>query len=105
MPLQPFDIHLVRLRVGESNDLRPCVILSEPDQSFARMMPISSSDLFNPSRDFRIHQTHPDFPKTGLKKTSFVIGDRIREVSLVIIEKRLGSLEGALRREFEEWLG
>ena len=46
----------------------------------------------------------PDFPATGLRKTSYAVADQIRRVPVARLGKRLGSLKGALADAFEKWI-
>lgn len=106
MPPQRYDLFLIRMRLRASYDYRPCIVLDAPNPDTCIVL-VSSSDLFRQGYDFLIPSDHPDFPATGLKKTSFAIGDQIHEVSTTALEEkfRLGRLQGGLARDFNKWLG
>jgi mRNA-degrading endonuclease toxin of MazEF toxin-antitoxin module len=100
-----YDIYLIRWQLRKSNDFRPCIVLDLGDGRVDCVMLISSSDLYRSNYDFLIRSDHPDFGATGLKKTSFAIGDQIHEIPASLLTVRLGHLEGELCRAFEKWLG
>lgn len=105
MPPKPYEVYLVRVRLRQSYDYRPCIVIDKIRGSASCVMLVSSSDLFRHGQDFLIRKDHPDFSATGLKKTSFAMGDQIRNLPATELDERLGQLEGELEREFEKWLG
>lgn len=99
------DVFLARLPLGYSNDIRPCVVLSIDPHKDVAVVAISSSDLYRHGFDFLIPSDAPDFAATGLKKSSFVIGDAFRTIPLQSLSRRKGRLVGKLALDFEKWLG
>ena len=65
---------------------------------------VSSSELYRPGLHFLIPKEHPNFPATGLTKTSFVLGGQIRDLPIEELDERLGRLEGELAKEFDKWI-
>jgi hypothetical protein len=102
---QPYELYLVRVRLRESYDFRPCIVIDKTRNTISCVMLVSSSDLYRPHQDFLIRADHPDFPATGLKKTSFAMGDQIRDLPAITLDEKIGELEGGLKVEFEKWLG
>lgn len=104
MPIQRHDIYLIRWRLRESFDFRPCVVLQEPNDDNTAIILVSSSDLNREGYDFKIDREHPNFPATGLRSTSYVVGDQIYGVPTERLSTFLGRLEGELAREFDAWI-
>jgi hypothetical protein len=90
-PPKAFEIHTVEFVFRQSTDRRPCVLVADPIQGKVLVAPISSAiDLFSSTLHFRIEEGNKDFPATGLIKTSYVIGDQLREVELSDLKRRAG---------------
>jgi len=101
-----FDIVWVRLPVGASRDIRPCVVIRVEANGAVTLVRISSAmDLFDPRTHFRFEPTHPDFAATGLRKESFCDDSKFFNVHVNNLGKRMGSITGDLQREFAKWLG
>jgi len=106
MPIKPLQICRVKVKLGESRYLRPSVVLAIYDQDDLSLAPISSKlDLYQPSAHFLIPEDHPDFAATGLKVTSYVIGDRLFEEQAAFVQQILGELQGKLAEDFTKWMG
>ncbi|MCZ7644190.1 MAG: hypothetical protein M5U26_02735 [Planctomycetota bacterium] len=70
------------------------------------LLPVSAAmDLYDSLQHFKLDPNHPDFPATGLKKVSYIIGNRPIEVSLAALETQIGCLQGNLALEFQDWFG
>ncbi len=79
--------------------------MDQAGQGRWRVLPISAAlDLFDPKLHFRLTADHPDLPATGLKKTRFIIANMPVDVPEVVLEKRLGCLQGRLASDFLAWL-
>jgi hypothetical protein len=108
-----YEIYLARIQLRHSEDLRPWVVIGNclpdpqnPGKMLLTVAPISSQiDLMVEFQDFPIEAGHPDFPATGLRRSSYVIGNLPARVSVDRLERRLGELRGELRREFERFCG
>jgi hypothetical protein len=57
-----------------------------------------------PQDHFLIDSRSPDFPTTGLRRSSYVIGDPVR-VRVERLRRRIGELTGEMLAEFREWSG
>jgi len=102
---QRHEIYLVRVPLRASFDYRPCIVLDVSHNTIVvGVMLVSSSSLYRKAYDFLIPKEHPNFAATGLKKTSFAIGDQIRDVAAADLNQYLGRLEGELAREFDKWI-
>lgn len=100
------DVVLARVRVGESDDYRPCVVVStEPAPFVALALCSSQLDLYHAGVDFLIRDDDPGFGPTGLSRTSYVIDRPLVRVEARVIRKAYGRLEGALGERFKEWAG
>ncbi|MCY3023408.1 MAG: type II toxin-antitoxin system PemK/MazF family toxin [Planctomycetota bacterium] len=99
------DVYTVRYRYGRSHDIRPCILLTAPLASKVTICLLSSQmALYRPVAHFLIEESYPDFPATGLDRSSFAAGDEIHEIRVEELRKRLGRLEGELARAFEAWI-
>ena len=86
--------------------MRPCMVISSEIQGKLEIVPLSSAlDLYRPGLHFLVRKDDPDFPATGLLRTSFIAGDQIREVEAARLVRRAGRLEGNLAGQFELWMG
>lgn len=107
MTPQRGEIYLVRARWSDSSDFRPCVIVRvESDGRIVVVSLISAAmDLYNRQWHFYISKLHPDFKATGLRKDSYCSGEELPHISVNLLGKRLGRLEGELARAFDAWIG
>jgi len=97
---------MVPFTLRDCNDERPCIVLEEPLASLVTIAPISAAaQLYNPLLHFQIPANHPDFPTTGLRRTSYVLGEDIRDVQASKLQERVGQLNGDLRTKFVQWIG
>ncbi len=100
------DVVLAKVRVGESDDYRPCVVDSAEAAPSIVLAPCSSQlDLYRAGVDFLIRDDDPDFAATGLNRTSYVIDRPFVRVDAKVVRKTYGCLEGALAERFKEWAG
>jgi hypothetical protein len=67
----------------------------------------SAIDLYDSRIHFLIPNHHNDFAMTGLKRTSYVLGDEFKEIKITDLKKckRIGEISGELAIEFDNWLG
>jgi mRNA-degrading endonuclease toxin of MazEF toxin-antitoxin module len=100
-------IYLALIRLEDCNDERPCVVLSESSgENRILIAPISAQmDLFSPLLHFKIEKDHPDFKATGLNRTSYVMGNKLREIDSSDFIARLGKLDGDMAKRFQDWIG
>lgn len=106
MNIGELQVCLVEVPLGESDYNRPCVVAAMIDAGNICLAAISSKlDLYNPGQHFLIPQDHPDFPATGLKVTSYVIGAPLFDGSADRVVKVLGLLSGDLAEQFKNWIG
>jgi len=85
----------------------PALILSpDPDASDFLLSFISSVIQPGPAKDteFVLKEDHPDFPGTGLKKTSVVKMNKLLTVHSALIKKRLGKASPFIQNELDKRL-
>ena len=100
------DVVLAKVRIGESDDYRPCIVVAAEAAPFVTLALCSSQlDLYRPGVDFLIRGDDPDFAATGLARTSYVIDRPLVRVEAKTARKTYGRLEGALAEDFKEWAG
>ena len=105
MSPKPYEIYLIPVRLNESSDPRPCVVIYGPVSGMVEVLPISGQmDLFNRAEHFLLTMSHPDFAATGLSKSGYVL-PRIVNVPTAQLLKLKGSLKGDLLKDFIFWLG
>jgi hypothetical protein len=97
---------VARHPVGESEDVRPCVVLSLLTNGKFEVASISAAlDLRGASwQHFAIPSEHPDFPATGLTKSCYVLGYSLGTVRPSQLIKRKGKLQGQLAKAFQDWI-
>jgi len=100
------DVILVELRVGESHDRRPCIVVrTYPDGRFEAFACSSAWALYDGQFDFPIPDDDPHFPETGLKRSSYAIERALVSFPPGTRYTRLGSLVGSLAERFSDWFG
>ena len=103
----PLEIwQVVGFPVGNSVDVRPCVVLSVLPDGDINVAPLSANlALRGPSwKHFGIDSEHPDFPATGLTKSCYVLTDYMGPVERRQLMKRRGKLQGEIARAFAKWI-
>lgn len=107
MNLQAKEIYLAKLKVRYSAYPRPCVIIRLLPANRVEVAAVSSSfDLYSFVTDFLIEISHPDFPATGLQKTSYIYGQQFYDIAATVLSKKCrGVLKGDLAKAFDKWLG
>ena len=104
---QPEEIWLVRFPFSDltSAKLRPALILAVHRQEaiIAGMFSKIPTDKLEKSWVL-IKDSHPQFPQTGLKKTSLIRADKIATVSKSVFQRQLGSLSSDLLIEVQKAL-
>jgi len=86
--------------------VRPAVIISPDPQTEDMLLAFISSsplDKLAPT-DFLLKSSHPDFSKTGLKKTSLFKLQKLLTLHRSVILRRLGSTSGNLQNELDKRL-
>ena len=112
MPPSEHEIYLAAIRLGNSEDLRPWVVVEgpvanpdNPDELLVVVVPCSTAfDLFDDCHDFMIRSTDPDFVTTGLRRDSFIICEYPVRVPVSRLERRLGRLSGQMLEDFKAWV-
>lgn len=100
--LTPLDVVLAGVRVGQSTDPRPCIVVAVIGDG-AVLVPCSAQrDLYRAATDLPIPEGHPNFTKTGLKGWSYAIECSPIYVEKAMIKKRYGRLEGELAKAFKD---
>lgn len=103
---QPLEIYLARVTWGRCRDIRPVVLCAGEKDGLVKAAPLSAAlDLYRPGAHFLLRLDEQDFKATGLHRTCYVNGDEIHALAVSGLLKRLGCLEGALARAFQEWAG
>jgi hypothetical protein len=108
---RPYEIFLAKVRLRRSEDLRPWVVVQDPvpdpddpTKLLVTLAPVSSRlDLADSSRDFFVPSDDPDFGPTGLRRSSYVIGNLPVRVSVERLERKVGELRGDLLHRFQDW--
>lgn len=84
--------------------VRPAVVVSRSDRQ-GRDVLLAFITGQQPSAltptDLLIADSHPDFPQTGLKKTSVIKFDKLVTIETSILLGELGELSAALRQEMD----
>src|SRR5271169_5754898 len=93
-----FDIYDAQFNWAGCDDRRPWLIVELPSRGRVGCLPISGQSYR--STPFFISTGDPDFPATGLKKSCFVHDEKIIELSVDLLIKRRGRLEGGLLANF-----
>ena len=105
MTPQRLEVWLARLDIGDSHDLRPCIVLGEVPNGLLLVIALSANlDLYREGVDFWIEARHPNFHSTGLRRTSYVIRLGLARVEASELLKCWGRLEGEVASAFEKWL-
>jgi mRNA interferase MazF len=82
-----------------STKRRPCIILCErPLDVLVAFISSNIPDVIE-SNAILINPEHPEFDKTGLKKTSVIYVDKLATLSKKLISGELGEVGKRLRRE------
>lgn len=106
MKLEQFDIFLARVQFEKCLDVRPCLIIYPPAGRSIKIVRLSSQmTLFDRGNHFRLDPSNPDFPGTGLRRESYICGDKVDTIASSQLRTKVGSLGGELRSEFVEWFG
>lgn len=84
-------------------DARPWLLV-RPDADRWLCFAISGQDY--DSAPFELRDDHPNFPATGLKKTSFIYdAESFHQLRVTAFTKRLGQLEGTMLSDFRKSAG
>jgi hypothetical protein len=106
MQFEPYQIWRAKVSLGMSNDLRPSVIITPISNSELRLMLLSSAmELYRPDIHFLISDSIPEFAATGLKRRSYIIGEKVVLARPEHMQKHLGLLTGQLVADFKKWIG
>ncbi len=98
------DVVVVKgIQLGKSDDRRPCIIVEMREPMWIVVVPCSSSDHYDPARDFMFHDWHEDFSKTGFVRSTYAIDGSFVEVPVSDVAKTIGRLEGDLAVDFLKW--
>ena len=99
-----YEIVEARIALGPAGYPRPVVVLYIQVDAH-RVLPISSKlDLYRADQHFLIRDDHPDFPATGLRVTSYIVGSTVIDVPSSDVIRKLGALTGGLADEFARWI-
>lgn len=102
--VKPNEIYLIQAEYKYSHDQRPCIILEVGTREKIKLALISSAiDLYDASRHFLLDSRHPDFPESGLRRTSYIMKDAVVEAEAKKLGKKLGELKQQLAKDFEKW--
>ena len=101
-----FELYMVCLQLGDCADDRPCIVISPPVGGRVTVAPISAAlDLYNPANHFRIESDLVEFESSGLDRTSYVLGNELREIDCADLDVHLGELTGSQLKKFVDWIG
>jgi hypothetical protein len=99
----PFEIFNAVRTWKNCPDMRPWLIVDVRANGVFGCFPISGECYEGGC--FVIGSNHPDFPATGLTKTSYVDDQKIVELGIGEFKKRRGQLVNELLREFRAFAG
>lgn len=104
--LQRGDIVLVSFPFTDhsSQKVRPAVVFTPDPKSSDVLLAFISSVVqpkVNQPTDFTLKENHPDFPATGLKKTSVFKMNKLLTVERVLIIRRLGRVSPSIQSELD----
>jgi len=102
---QPFEVWLVKMKLGRSRDPRPAIVIRKSGTSTFVVLPLSSALNLRSYRDFTIRPDDLDFKNTGLDRESFAIENKEVELDLSEFVAKLGQLNGFTLTEFRDWYG
>lgn len=101
---KPYQIYFIPVRLNESRDQRPCIVIHEPANKTVAVLLISGqTDLYDRSQHFLLDIAHPDFSATGLSKSCYVL-PRVVDVPSAQFLRFKGVLKGELLKDFLRWL-
>jgi hypothetical protein len=101
--MQPFDIFTAEFLWKGCNDMRPWLVVEHAPTGGINCFPISGQDYGQHA--FRLDQSDPDFPATGLSKTCYIHDERLYCLPAASFQSRRGFLKGALLVRFLEAAG
>lgn len=99
-----YSIHLIKHNYRNNQDIRPCILLHLDNDKAKIALTSSALDLYNPHRHYLIPKENPNFPLTGLKKTSYISIDQIHYVKKNDLIKQIGILEEPTSQELSSWI-
>src|SRR3989338_7302219 len=105
-PLKRGDIVLVPFPFTDfsSQKVRPAIVLT-PDPKSSDVLIAFISSIVQPEAiqptDFILKENHPDFPATGLKKTSLFKMNKLLTVEKSLIIRRLGKVSPLIQKELD----
>jgi mRNA interferase MazF len=82
-----------------STKLRPALVLMEGDRDCVVAFISSKMPTTPSSTDILIPESHEEFTRTGLKRTSVIRLDKIATISKDLVVGEIGELGEALRKE------
>jgi len=96
---------VVNLKVGESKDRRPCVLVEFRGDSAVLLAPCSSQfDMYDPALHFKFSDWQADFAATGFLRSSYAVDDFVERPRDDVV-KVIGHLEGEYADTFLDWAG
>ncbi len=101
------DVVAAKVRVGEADYPRPCIVIDIGPGDCLRLLPCSTKfeGYYRPGVDFPIREDDPTFAETGLEDSSFVIDGSIYVTETSEVRGPFGRLTGELAERFEKWVG
>ncbi|MBA3754028.1 MAG: hypothetical protein H0X01_07825 [Nitrospira sp.] len=104
VPMDKYEIHLMRHPWNGCGDPRPWVIVDFPaGRNVVGCLPVATQCYGGDC--FYVSETHPDFDATGLDHSSNIIDEYIIEVPGNSVIRYFGVLTGSLLQEFKAHTG
>lgn len=96
------DIVLIPFRFSEDETVkdRPSLVIYESPDEIVAVYISSELGRANAAQDIYIFQNHAEYPRTGLKKSSFIKTDKIDTRSKTTIIGKLGEVGPTIRADF-----
>ena len=104
--MQALDVVVAtNIKVGESDDRRPCILVELRGDSHVLLAPCSSQlAMFDPTVHYNFPDWHGDFAATHFLRTSYAIDDFVERPRSDVV-KVIGHLEGGFASGFLDWAG
>jgi len=95
----------VNVKVGESEDRRPCILVELRGDSLVLLVPCSSQFAkYYPTLHHKFPDWHTDFAASGFLRSSYAIDDFVERPREDVM-KVIGHLEGEFASDFLDWAG
>ena len=108
MEIRAGQIYFAKTQLGKANYKRPILILHVyPSQNEVDICMFSTKFDLIESNDLTINELDPEFSKTGLKESSYLIFRSVKTLPLshFLDAEYRGSVTGSIKNQIENWWG